>query len=87
MIITQEEKSPIEDFVIRHNMPKIFDTVVEMSGATSVDTDELKVFVQETGKLLSEFVKHIDKVEKESKKHAAKQHFNDLVKKGASFDD
>lgn len=87
MIVKQEEKSPVENFVLKYNMNRVFDTIIEKSGSIEVDTEELKVFCDETCSLLKQFVKHIEKVEKEVAKSNSKAKFNDIIKKGASFDD
>lgn len=87
VIVKQEEKTPIEDFSIKYNLNKVFNTIIDKAGDIEVETEELKVFCDEAANLLKQFVKHIEKVEKEEIKNAAKNKFNELVKKGASYDD
>lgn len=87
MTVKQEEKTPVEDFVLKYNMNRVFDTIIENAGAVEVETEELKVFCEEAANLLKQFVKHIEKVEKEETKIAAKAKFNEIVNKGASYDD
>lgn len=87
MTVKQEEKTPVEDFVLKYNMNRVFDTIIENAGAVEVETEELKVFCEEAANLLKQFVKHIEKVEKEKTKNAAKAKFNEIVNKGTSYDD
>lgn len=82
MIINQETKEPITDFVLKFNVRKVFDTLIDKACDNFVDTEELKVFLDETEKLLKSFEKHVEKVEKEAIKVASRQKFNDLVSKG-----
>lgn len=87
MTVKQEEKTPVEDFVLKYNMNRVFDTIIENAGDVEVETEELKVFCEEAANLLKQFIKHIEKVEKEETKNAAKAKFNEIVNKGASYDD
>lgn len=87
MIIKQEEGNTINDFILKHNVEKVFSKLIEMTEQTSVETEELKIFTQETVKLLKGFSSHIEKIEKEETKINAKRKFCELVKKGNVFED
>lgn len=85
MIIKQEENSPIEDFLISHNIEKVFSTILNTASASDVETEELKVFCEHAGNLLKTFVKHIEKVEKDEIKKTARQKLNEILIKGDDF--
>lgn len=82
MIISQEENSPIEDFIISHNVEKVFSTILNAASVCDVETEDLKVFCEHTGNLMKSFVKYIEKVEKDEIKKTARQRLNEILNKG-----
>lgn len=82
MIIKQEETNEINDFILNTNTKGVFNNFINLTEETEVDTDELKIFTQGLINLLKKFEKHIESVERETKKKEVTNKFNGLINSG-----
>lgn len=82
MIIKQEETNEINDFILNTNTKGVFKNFINLTEETEVDTDELKIYTQGLINLLKKFEKHIESVERETKKKEVTNKFNTLINSG-----
>lgn len=79
MIIKQEETSPITDQFDRLKLNVAFHGIEEQSTDRVVDSELLKTYAEETVKLLKDFIKGIESVERDIEKKKNKESFREKL--------
>jgi len=87
MIIKQEETSPVSDYFDKKQINTAFNLINSAACETNVDSDSLKVWCNETVKLLNDFVKYIEKLERENHTKNARDSFMDKLYGNKAIDD
>lgn len=75
MIIKQENESPVSDLFDKLHIQTAFDGITKQAGDLALDSDLLKVYCEETIKLLKDFSNGITAIEKKIQKQTNQEIF------------
>lgn len=75
MIIRQENETPVTDLFDKLHLQTAFDGISKQSGDIALDSDLLKVYCEETIKLLKDFSNGITSIEKKIQKQTNQEIF------------